>query len=90
MSDSSKDAPIGNVYLGEKPIDAVYRGEKVLWPRDDFELDASSISELLQSHTCKCLTTQEFAALESRDSGVLYYVLGSLPPGSKSEPRRLQ
>ena len=79
--------PLRNAYFGEIPIDAVYRGEKLLWPRDDFELD---VSYLMQSHPYECLTAQEFAALESRDSGVLYFVLGSLPPGSKSEQRRLQ
>ena len=89
MSDYSKDKPIRNACFGEKPIDAVYKGEKLLWPRDDFELYASSISDLRQS-PCKYLTAQEFAALESRDSGVHYFVLGSLPPGSNSEPRRLQ
>ena len=82
--------PIRNVYFGRKPVDAVYRGEKLLWPKDDFELDESSISDLLQSHPSEHLTAQEFAALESKDSGVLYFVLGSLPPGSKSERRRLQ
>ena len=94
MSDYSKDPspgkPIRKAYIGEMPIDAVYMGEKLLWPRDDFELDTNSISDLMQSHPNKCLTAQEFAALESRDSGVLYIVLGSLLPGSKSERHRLQ
>ena len=94
MSDYSIDAspakPIRFAYVGETPIDAVYRGEKLLWPRDDFELDTSSISDLMQSHPNKCLTAQQFAALECKDSDVFYLVLGSLPPGFKSERHRLQ
>ena len=89
-ADPSPDKPLKNMYLGETPVDAVYRGDKLLWPRDDFEVGASSLSDLMQSNPHQCLTAHEFAALECRDSDVLYIVLGSLPTGSAPERHRLQ
>ena len=94
MSDFSEglspDKPVRNIYIGKTPIDAIYEGEKLLWPRDDSEINPQSLSELMEKRPTKQLTAEEFAALESRDSHVIYVVLGSLPTGSGPERHRLQ
>ena len=94
MNDKRANPPPGkpllNMYLGETPVDAVYKGDKLLWPRDHPEVSAEWLSNLMQSGPNVSLTANEFAALESKDSDVFYAVLGSLPPGSAPERHRLQ
>ena len=72
--DLSPDKPVRNIYIGKTPIDAIYEGEKLLWPRDDSEINPQSLSELMEKRPTKQLTAEEFAALESRDSHVIYVV----------------
>ena len=70
--DLSPDKPVRNIYIGKTPIDAIYEGEKLLWPRDDSEINPQSLSELMEKRPTKQLTAEEFAALESRDAATLF------------------